>query len=90
LARIEKKVKDAARKEALARDPKLANAAKPWLLDKAAGKLTREIRQKALTPEEQNFLKVGTSNQAYHYMGSAYIYGNIGKAFADAMAEMMQ
>jgi hypothetical protein len=48
------------------------------------------MRPKVLTPEEQNFYKVGTSNQAYHYMGSAYIYGNIGKAFADAMAKMME
>jgi hypothetical protein len=48
------------------------------------------VRPKVLTPEEQNFQKVGTSNQAYHYMGSAYIYGNIGKAFAEAMAKMME
>lgn len=80
LARIEKKRDDACRKEALVRDPKLAESAKqkPWLLDKAAWALRKEMTPKVLPPEEQNFLKVGTSNQAYHYMGSAYIYGNIG------------
>lgn len=90
LARIEKKVKDACRKEALAKDPKLTDAQKPWLLDKAASKLKKEVAKKVLTPDEQNFVKVGTSNQAFHYMGSAYIYGNIGKAFADTMAKMVE
>ncbi len=41
-----------------------------------------------LTPDERNILEIGSSNQSYHYMGSAQIYGNIGKAFADAMARM--
>ena len=92
LARIEKIVDESARKEALARDPKLAELAKqkPWLLDKAAWKLKKEMRGKVLSAEEQNFLKVGTSNARFHYMGSAYIYGNIGKAFADAMAKMTE
>ena len=88
--RIEKKLDDACRKEALARDPKLAESAKkkPWLLDKAAGKLKKEMAPKVLPPEEQNFIKVGTSSAGYHYMGSAYMYGNIGKAFADAMHQL--
>ena len=43
-----------------------------------------------LTPEELSIVQNGTSNQAFHYMGSAYIYGNIGKAFADSMAEMLK
>jgi hypothetical protein len=90
LARIQKKLNDAARKEVLAKDPKLADAGKPRTLDRAAGKVKKQVAKTALTPEEQNFLKVGTSNQAFHYMGSAYIYGNIGKAFADAMAKMME
>ena len=92
LARIEKKLWDATRAEALDRNPELADVAeqKPWVLDKVVWKLRKEMRPKALTPEELNFLETGTSNQAYHYMGSAYIYGNIGKAFADAMAKMME
>ena len=31
-------------------------------------------------------LKAGKSNKAYHYLGSAKIIGQIGKAFADALA----
>lgn len=31
----------------------------------------------------------GRSNNPFYYEGSAYIYGNIGKAFANAMAEMI-
>jgi hypothetical protein len=89
LARIQKKVDDAAHKEALARDPELAKG-KSRALAKAASNLRREMTKKVLSPEEQNILKVGTSSQAFHYMGSAYIYGNIGKAFADAMAKMME
>jgi hypothetical protein len=33
-------------------------------------------------------LEVGTSNAAYHYLGSAKILTQIGKAFADALATM--
>jgi alpha-galactosidase len=55
--------------------------------------LTREQRDKAIadftdelfTKEELKILEVGTSNAAYHYLGSAKILGQIGKAFADAM-----
>lgn len=67
LARIEEKLKEATRKEALARNPELAKVAEqqPWKLDKAAWKLRKEVRPQALTSEEQNFQKVGTSNQAY-------------------------
>ena len=55
--------------------------------------LTREQRDKAIadftdelfTKEELKILEVGTSNAAYHYLGSAKILGQIGKAFADAI-----
>jgi hypothetical protein len=46
------------------------------------------MASKVLTPEEAKFLSVATSNAGYHYMGSAYTYGRIGKAFADAMIEL--
>ena len=58
--------------------------------------LTREQRDKAIaeftaklfTKKELKILEVGTSNAAYHYLGSAKILGQIGKAFADALAAM--
>ena len=40
------------------------------------------------TKEEQEILEIGVSNAAYHYLGSAKILGQIGKAFTDALAEM--
>ena len=58
--------------------------------------LTREQRDKALasykaklfTKRELKILQTGTSNAAYHYLGSAKILAQIGKAFARALAEM--
>ena len=39
------------------------------------------------TPEELKALQVGKSNAEYHYLGSAKIMAQIGKAFAEALAE---
>ena len=58
--------------------------------------LTRQQREDALsaykaelfTEKELEILEVGVSNAAYHYLGSSKILGQIGKAFADALAEM--
>jgi hypothetical protein len=58
--------------------------------------LSREARQKKLeafqnelfTEEELKILEVGVSNAEYHYLGSAKILGQIGKAFADAVDEL--
>ena len=58
--------------------------------------LTREQRKKAIadftdklfSKEELKTLEVGTSNAAYHYLGSAKILGEIGKAFADALTKI--
>ncbi|MCH2059318.1 MAG: sialate O-acetylesterase [Verrucomicrobiales bacterium] len=58
--------------------------------------LNREQRDKALadlnaklfTKEELKVLELGVSNAAYHYLGSAKILGQIGKAFADGLASM--
>ena len=58
--------------------------------------LNREQRDKALadfnaklfTKKELQILGLGVSNAAYHYLGSAKILGQIGKAFADALATM--
>ena len=38
--------------------------------------------------EEIRILETGISNAAYHYMGSSKVLGQIGKAFADALAKM--
>ena len=40
------------------------------------------------TLEEIHMLETGVSNAAYHYLGSAKIISQIGKAFADAIATM--
>jgi alpha-galactosidase len=50
-------------------------------------KLEAAREKKERTAEEDEIVK-GASNQAYHYLGSAKILGQIGKAFADALAEM--
>ena len=58
--------------------------------------LTREQRDRAVanytgklfTKRELKILEVGTSNAAYHYLGSAKILAQIGKAFANALAAM--
>jgi hypothetical protein len=40
------------------------------------------------TPNEQKIMQTATSNEGFHYMGSAYTYSMIGKAFAEAMIKM--
>lgn len=45
-----------------------------------------EGRRKVYTDEEWEKITKGTSHAGYHYMGSAKIYAQIGKAFAEAMA----
>jgi hypothetical protein len=62
-----------------------------------AGELTREEGNAAIeelyaeifTPQELVILRESTSNFDFHYMGSAKIMAQIGKGFAEAMAEMM-
>ena len=47
-----------------------------------------EYRDKLITPEDEAFWKRGASNAGYHYLGCAKTFAQIGKAFAEAMAEM--
>ena len=82
--RIQNKLNEAAKKELLAKNPKLGGRA----LSRAIGKTAKSMASKVLTPEKAKFLKVATSNAGYHYMGSAYTYGRIGKSFADAIIEL--
>jgi len=49
-----------------------------------------EVAAEALTERERTLLETGSSNAPFHYQGSAYIYGKIGKAFSEAMAELLE
>ncbi len=51
--------------------------------------LARDRLNILYTPEEQEKHK-GISNRPFHYLGAAKIYGQIGKAFAEAMAGALQ
>jgi len=86
LQRIHDKVNGAVRKKALADNPELEK--KPAAMRNAVSRLKKTMTPEVLTAEELNFMKAGQSNAEYHYMGSAYTYGKIGKAFADALVEM--
>jgi hypothetical protein len=47
-----------------------------------------KLRDEKLTERERKVLETGVSNAEYHYLGSAKILGGIGKAFAEALAEL--
>jgi lactate permease len=85
LMRVQAKVAEAAKAKLLETEPKKGGRA----LQNAIGKMATELAPEVLTPEELKISQTGVSNAPFHYMGSAYTYGNIGKAFADAMAEMV-
>ena len=75
--------------ELRAKDSKIQNEVKGAKLDKAAEKEELEKRRaKAFDDREMEILTNGASNAEFHYLGSASILGQIGKAFADALAEM--
>ncbi|MFO8013597.1 MAG: sialate O-acetylesterase [Phycisphaerae bacterium] len=65
---------------------------------KEQGSLTREEekaalekrRAEAFTPREIEMLTRSTSNFEFHYWGSAKIMAQIGKGFAEAMADLMK
>jgi hypothetical protein len=48
------------------------------------------IMAENFTPEEWKRLRAGTSNGGYHYLGAARIMAPIGKAFAEAMANLQK
>ncbi|MFK7852222.1 MAG: sialate O-acetylesterase [Akkermansiaceae bacterium] len=50
--------------------------------------LEAQLRKSMFTEEEVKIMTVGKGSQAYHYLGSAKIYGRIGEAFANAMAKL--
>jgi len=57
-------------------------------LKEARKKLEAKLKKANFTEDELNILLTGKSNAGFHYMGSSKILGQIGKAFADAMAEL--
>ena len=51
-------------------------------------KLVEDYKADLFSKEEIRILETGISNAAYHYLGSSKILGQIGKAFADALAKI--
>ena len=49
-----------------------------------------KVMAENFTPEEWKRLQTGASNQAYHYLGAAKIMAPIGKAFAEAIANLQK
>lgn len=66
-----------AKNRSLQRDDSLSKAEKATALEQFTAEL--------FTEEELKIREVGISNAAYHYLGSAKILGQIGKAFAESM-----
>jgi alpha-galactosidase len=62
----------------------------PYWDDDLAALQARADKKETLTPEELKRLKAGVSNGGYHYLGAAKIMGPIGKAFAEAMANLQK
>ena len=57
----------------------------------AQAELNTEISakvQSTMTEDELFLLDKGISNQGFHYWGSAKFFGQVGKAFAETLAEM--
>jgi DNA repair ATPase RecN len=52
-------------------------------------KLREQLSKEAFTEEELLALEKGVSNGEYHYLGSAKILTQIGKAFAESMASLL-
>ncbi len=70
---------------------KVDQAKKEQALDRAAEQaLLQQLRAEAFTERERELLEKSVSNAEFHYLGSARIMAPIGKAFAEAMAGLMQ
>jgi hypothetical protein len=60
------------------------------LKGEALEKAYAEYRAGKFTPLEEEILKKGPSNKAFHYLGSGKIMSGIGKGFAEAMLELQK
>ena len=49
--------------------------------------LQKKLTKENFTEEELTILATGKSNKGFHYLGSSKVMSQIGKAFAEAMAE---
>jgi alpha-galactosidase len=77
-----------------ARWQKVNNKSRVLSKDKSLGRAERsealeKFKAELFTPAELELREKAISNGAYHYLGSAKIMARIGKAFAEAMDELM-
>jgi len=86
LVRVQKKLRAAVDKILDEQDYTGGPRARNYKFNEMRGEVAPEV----LTAEELKLLQTGSSNAPFHYEGSAYIYGKIGKAFAEAMAELLE
>jgi len=57
---------------------------------KANDALNEKLKKEHFSEKELEILATGKSNAGFHYMGSSKILGQIGQAFAESMAELLQ
>ena len=86
LERIQQKLDATIAQKIKAENPKI----KEKDISKAVKDRSKKEAATILSPEELKIMETGVSSQGFHYMGSALIYSNIGKAFADAMYQMQK
>jgi alpha-galactosidase len=73
------------------RSDEIKSAMKEGTLGREEGNAALEkLYSEVFTGRELVILKESTSNQEYHYLGSARIMTQIGKGFAEAMVEMIE
>ncbi len=73
------------------RDEKLKQEAKKEKLKgKQAAALLEKMRAEEFSQKEQEILEKGISNGGYHYLGSSKIMAQIGRGFAEAMADLLE
>jgi len=65
-------------------------AAEKGLAGEALEKAMAEYEATVWTSEEKEIQRIGASNAGFHYLGSAKMMGQFGKAFAEAMVEMLE
>ncbi len=70
---------------------KIADRVKSGELTREGGKSALDaLYAKTFSPRELTVLKTSTSNAEFHYLGSGKIMAQIGKGFAEAMAELVE
>ena len=73
------------------RDDKLKQEAKKQKLKgKQATALIEKMRADEFSEKEREILEKGISNGGYHYLGSSKIMAQIGRGFAEAMADLLK